>query len=268
MQIETGQIKGLLAPLAKLLAGIGLALALALGLGQVLASGAGRAGNAMGSDRAPGALDLQEAALSDVLDMRLAQAPAPEPTAEAETEGGFVEDAPAPEPTAEAESGGESGGEGDALPPTPAITTGAEGRGPVTNLPLPRYVSLKTGEGNARRGPSLSHRIDWVFRHRDMPLRVTAEFGNWRRVEDRDGAGGWVHYALLSGVRTVMITGDDVRLLARPDETSGVVALAESGAVARLLQCSTNWCRLAAGGERGWAPKSQLWGVDPGEIVE
>ena len=79
------------------------------------------------------------------------------------------------------------------------------GKGPVTNLPLPRYVSLKGSEGNARRGPSLSHRIDWVFRHAGMPLRVVAEFGHWRRVEDKDGAGGWVHYALLSGVRTAIV---------------------------------------------------------------
>jgi SH3-like domain-containing protein len=66
-------------------------------------------------------------------------------------------------------------------------------RGPVTGLPLPRYVSLKASEANVRRGPSLTHRIDWVFKRRDMPLRITAEFGHWRRVEDRDGAGGWVH---------------------------------------------------------------------------
>ena len=43
-------------------------------------------------------------------------------------------------------------------------------RGPVTNLPMPRYVSLKTSEGNVRRGPSLTHRIDWVFKRRGMPL--------------------------------------------------------------------------------------------------
>ena len=55
-------------------------------------------------------------------------------------------------------------------------------RGPVTNLPLPRFVSLKAAEGNVRRGPSLEHRIDWVFRHRDMPLRITGEYGHWRRV--------------------------------------------------------------------------------------
>ena len=59
--------------------------------------------------------------------------------------------------------------------------------GSATNLPLPRYVSLKASEGNVRRGPSLTHRIDWVFKRRDMPLQITAEHGHWRRVQDRDG---------------------------------------------------------------------------------
>ena len=47
-------------------------------------------------------------------------------------------------------------------------------RGPVTNLPMPRYVSLKAGEANARRGPSLSHKIDWVYKRRGVPLEIYA----------------------------------------------------------------------------------------------
>ena len=86
-----------------------------------------------------------------------------------------------------------------------AVARAAEDRGPVTNLPIPRYVSLKASEGNVRRGPSLNHRIDWVFKHRNMPLEVTGEYGHWRRVIDRDGVGGWVHYSLLSGMRTVIV---------------------------------------------------------------
>ncbi|MFN3273525.1 MAG: SH3 domain-containing protein [Paracoccus sp. (in: a-proteobacteria)] len=138
-------------------------------------------------------------------------------------------------------------------------------RGPVTNLPLPRYVSLKGNEGNARRGPSLSHRIDWVFRHAGMPLRVTAEFGHWRRVEDRDGAGGWVHYALLSGVRTALVTQDMLELRTRPTGNADVVARAEAGAILRLGECNPDWCRVSGGGQRGWVPKPSIWGVDPGE---
>ncbi len=138
--------------------------------------------------------------------------------------------------------------------------------GPVTNLPIPRYVSLKTSEGNVRRGPSLTHRIDWVFKRRDMPLQVTGEHGHWRRVTDRDGAGGWVHYALLSGVRTVIIEKDMLTLHTRPDAQTPVVAALELGVVARLGDCSVEWCSVSAGGYRGWTRKDNLWGVGMDEI--
>ena len=82
----------------------------------------------------------------------------------------------------------------------------ASERGPVTNLLIPRYVSLKADEANARRGPSLSHRIDWIFKKKGMPLEIYGEYDNWRRVRDAEGAGGWIHYSLLSGVRSIIVT--------------------------------------------------------------
>lgn len=145
---------------------------------------------------------------------------------------------------------------------------GADGvvRGPVTNLPLPRYVSLKANEANVRRGPSLSHRVDWVFTRRDMPLQIVAEYGNWRRVADSDGLGGWVHYAMLSGSRTVIVDRDLLDLLGRADPSAQVQARLEQGVIARLGECTATMCRLSAGGYRGWAPKSALWGVDADEL--
>ncbi|MEL6838937.1 MAG: SH3 domain-containing protein [Pseudomonadota bacterium] len=138
--------------------------------------------------------------------------------------------------------------------------------GPETNLPLPRFVSLKASESNVRRGPSLSHRIDWVFKRRNMPLQVVAEYGHWRRVIDRDGQGGWVHYTMLSGARTVLIDGETTALRARPEPDALENAMLEPGVIARLGQCNPNWCRLTAGGYRGWVPKSVLWGVSESEI--
>ncbi|MDZ4094533.1 MAG: SH3 domain-containing protein [Paracoccaceae bacterium] len=142
------------------------------------------------------------------------------------------------------------------------------GRGAVTNLPLPRYVSLKTGEGNARRGPGRTHRIDWVFNRAGMPLRITAEHENWRRVEDSEGAGGWVHYSLLSGVRSVLVAEDMVMFRSQPDDAASEVLQAERGVIARLLECQPDWCRLGIDGSKGWVRKTALWGVDPGEEVE
>lgn len=147
-----------------------------------------------------------------------------------------------------------------------ANPTTAPQKGPVTNLPLPRYVSMKAAEGNVRRGPSLTHRIDWVFKRRDMPLRITAEHGHWRRVEDRDGMGGWVHYSLLSGVRTVIVEQDMLKIHARADAASPVAAALEKGVIARLGKCAPEWCQLRSGGYKGWARKDTLWGVSANEL--
>lgn len=143
----------------------------------------------------------------------------------------------------------------------------AEERGAVTGLPIPRYVSLKSGEGRARRGPGLTHRVDWVYQHRGLPLRVTAEFEHWRRVEDSEGAGGWMHYSLLSGVRTVLVQTDMLPLRVQADDRAPVAAYLETGVVARVMSCEAEWCRLNADGQRGWARKTSLWGVSNSETL-
>lgn len=141
-----------------------------------------------------------------------------------------------------------------------------EKKGPVTNLPLPRYVSLKASKANVRRGPSRTHRIDWVFTRRNMPLQVTAEYEHWRRVRDIEGAGGWVHYSLISGVRTVIVETDMLPLTARPADNTPVTAQLELGVIAKLEECNLEWCKLNAGGYKGWTRKRHLWGVLPDEI--
>lgn len=143
----------------------------------------------------------------------------------------------------------------------------AETRGPETNLPLPRFVSMKAAEGNVRRGPSLTHRIDWVFKHKDMPLQVTAEFGHWRRVQDRDGLGGWMHYTLLSGTRTVIVLTER-SLVDAPEEGALETVHLEPGVIARIDRCDPEWCRLNARGHRGWTVREGLWGLEEGEVLE
>ena len=139
-------------------------------------------------------------------------------------------------------------------------------RGSETNLPIPRYVSLKSDTGNVRRGPSTNHRIDWVFKHRNMPLKVIDEFGHWRRVTDRDDVGGWVHHALISGTRTVIVMEDMMSLYSRADSSTLVKAHLQAGVVARLGKCNLEWCQLSADGYRGWAAKTGLWGVEADEL--
>lgn len=138
--------------------------------------------------------------------------------------------------------------------------------GPETNLPLPRYVSLKTDEGNVRRGPSLSNRIDWVYRREDLPLQIIGEYGQWRRVIDSEGVGGWMNYAMLSGRRSVLVQTDMQPIFSQTDLESTQNAILEQGVIAMLGDCDPDWCWISSGGYSGWAPKTALWGVDPDEI--
>jgi SH3-like domain-containing protein len=157
-----------------------------------------------------------------------------------------------------------------AAPPAwaPAWAQSGDGVGEVTNLPVPRYVSLRSSEINVRRGPGLDYRKDWVFHRAGLPVRIIEEYGDWRRIVDKDDAGGWVYHAMLTGRRTVLVTAEDAVLRSEASEGAPPVARAEQGVVARLHACRPDWCEIEAGGHEGWVRKSAIWGVDPGEIVD
>lgn len=147
--------------------------------------------------------------------------------------------------------------------------TAEEPRAGPSGLPVPRFVSLKSGEVNLREGPSDGHRILWIYKRRNLPVEITAEFDVWRRVRDRDGVVGWVNKALLDGERYVIVTaGANVALLERADAGAAVEAWLEPGVVARLESCHGIWCELEIQGIAGFVPRAELWGVYPDEEID
>ncbi|MEM9232402.1 MAG: SH3 domain-containing protein [Pseudomonadota bacterium] len=149
----------------------------------------------------------------------------------------------------------------------PVQATDADGPelGPVTNLPLPRYVSLRSSEINVRRGPGLDYRKDWVFQRAGLPVRVVEEYGDWRKIIDMDDAGGWVYHAMITGRRTVVVQSD-VLFREQPADSAAATAKAEQGVIARLRGCAPEWCQVEVDGHEGWVPKGVIWGVDPSEV--
>ena len=141
-------------------------------------------------------------------------------------------------------------------------------KGQVTNLPIPRHVSLKVKEANARRGPSLSHKIDWIYKRQNMPLEIYAEYENWRRVRDFEGLGGWVHYTLLSGTRYVLVKNELLEMRLLPSIDAQVIAKVPQHNIATLDKCNKDWCRIIDDGYKGWVPKNGIWGVYENELKD
>ena len=141
-------------------------------------------------------------------------------------------------------------------------------KGQVTNLPIPRFVSLKVKEANARRGPSLSHKIDWIYKRKNIPLEIYAEYENWRRVRDFEGFGGWIHYTLLSGIRYVLVKDELLEMRLLPLNNAQVIAKVPKHNIVILDQCEKDWCRIIDDGYKGWVAKNGIWGVYKKELKD
>jgi SH3-like domain-containing protein len=161
---------------------------------------------------------------------------------------------------------------GGAHPGHAAKDSAASSNGPVSGLPVPRYVSLKSDHVNVRAGPTKDQDVSWIYTRAGLPVEVTAEFENWRRVRDSEGAEGWVYHSLLSGRRTAVVTmkkKDELALLRdRPDEDSAVAAKLQAGVIAQVKRCTGSWCRIVGTGFDGWIAQQRLWGVYADEKVD
>src|SRR4051812_17920311 len=135
-------------------------------------------------------------------------------------------------------------------------------------LPIPRFAALRSEPVNVRSGPGERYPIDWVFNRKDLPVEIVAEFENWRRIRDVDGAEGWVHQRMLAGRRSVLVRDKIRELRRKPEPASELVARVEPNVVARLLECQGPWCRIEAQGIAGWLKRGEVWGVYPSETVQ
>jgi SH3-like domain-containing protein len=144
--------------------------------------------------------------------------------------------------------------------------------GSVSGLPLPRFVSLKADKVNMHIGPAKTYEVKWLYQRAGLPVEVTAEFENWRRIRDAEGTEGWVYHSLLSGRRTGVVTGKDkdalIAIHGRPDKEAGVVAHLEPGVQGAVKRCRDGWCQITGRGFDGWIPQVRLWGVYPNEKVD
>ncbi len=148
----------------------------------------------------------------------------------------------------------------------------AQGVGSASGLPVPRFVSLKADKVNMHVGPAKTYETKWLYQRQGLPVEITAESENWRRIRDADGTEGWVYHSLLSGKRTGMVTAknpsDLIDIHAKPELESAVTAKLERGVVATVKRCDNGWCSISGRGFDGWIQQARLWGVYPNEKVD
>jgi SH3-like domain-containing protein len=133
----------------------------------------------------------------------------------------------------------------------------------------PYWASIASGEAMMRTGPGRNYPGIWLYKRRDLPIRVVKTYPNWRMIEDPDGTRGWMLVSLLSDRRTAIVKPGEPRPIhIAPSEASLVRYRAEHGVVGRIENCRDGWCRIAIGKREGFIRMSDIWGVGDGEVVD
>lgn len=145
-----------------------------------------------------------------------------------------------------------------------AFAATVAGQGPAAQAeggkPVPYWASISQAEARMRVGPSLDYPSNWVYRRRDLPIKVVKVLGNWRKIEDPDGTQGWMHVRLLSDMRTAIVRGGGADLHAAPNAGAPLLFRAEPGVVGQLSNCGNGWCKLSVDKRSGFARVENLWG--------
>ena len=133
----------------------------------------------------------------------------------------------------------------------------------------PYWASIASGEAMMRSGPGKNYPGIWLYKRRDLPIRVIKTYPNWRMIEDPDGTRGWMLVSLLSDRRTAIVRSGRPRPIhERPDPSSRVAYLAEPGVVGRIDKCRDGWCRIKFGKREGHVRATDLWGVGEQEQLD
>jgi SH3-like domain-containing protein len=126
---------------------------------------------------------------------------------------------------------------------------------------VPYWAAIAKDEARMRVGPSMDYPANWIYRRRDLPVKVIETYPNWRKIEDPDGTRGWMHVRLLKDDKTAIVVGEIAAMHKKPSDSALIVYRAEPGVVGRVSDCENGWCAFDVKGQRGYVESGRLWGA-------
>ena len=131
-----------------------------------------------------------------------------------------------------------------------------------SGLEIPRMVSLKKSLTYMRFGPGKEFPVKFEFKKKGYPLKIIAEYNNWRKVTTFNNVTGWMHTQLLSSVRTGLVTKTTM-LKMIPSNSGNTLAKLLPNLLIKVSICKEFWCKIEIVKRKkfiGWVKKDTIWG--------
>lgn len=122
-------------------------------------------------------------------------------------------------------------------------------------------VSVIADKSSMRSGPGDKYPVVWTLGV-GFPLRALEEQDDWYKVDDFEGATGWIPKKLVGKEPHVIVKAEKANIRSGPSDRYKLVGTANRGVVFLTLKVKDNWVKVKHGkGLTGWVSRSQLWGL-------
>tara|TARA_B100000530_G_scaffold196427_1_gene124927 strand:+ start:719 stop:1162 length:444 start_codon:yes stop_codon:yes gene_type:complete len=124
------------------------------------------------------------------------------------------------------------------------------------------FLSLKKNKVNVRYGPGFDYEVKYIYRKKNLPVKVIDKKENFRKITDFKKNSGWIHISQLKKSKSFIIVKDEI-LFSKPSLFSKPIARIKKGRLLTYKKCKKNWCNVKTSSYNGWVKAEDVWGKTP-----
>ena len=121
------------------------------------------------------------------------------------------------------------------------------------------YLILKNKKVNVRYGPGFDYPIKFIYKKKNLPLRVIDKKENFRRIIDFKNNSGWIHISQLKSGEAFILLENQI-LFTKPTKYSKPILKISKGRLLLVKKCKHKWCKIKTEKYTGWLKINNVWG--------
>ena len=122
------------------------------------------------------------------------------------------------------------------------------------------FLMLKNNTVNVRYGPSFEYPIKFIYKKKNLPLKIIDKKENFRRIIDHKKNSGWIHISQLKKANSVIVLSDQV-MFDKSSKFSEPIVKIQKGRLLIIKKCKKNWCKIQTSNYVGWIKTENIWGT-------
>ena len=122
------------------------------------------------------------------------------------------------------------------------------------------YLMLKNNKVNVRYGPGFDHPIKFVYKKKNLPVKIIDKKENFRRIIDFKNNSGWIHTSQLKKGKAFVLLEYQI-LFKKPTKYSKPILKIAKGRLLVVKKCKKIWCSVKTENYTGWIKNENVWGA-------